>query len=323
MNEVKSIIRKYTASDREHVLSLWEHHSGWGRPDEMEYEKWLSTPYGDCIVLVAENEENKQIIGQLFLTPAEIYVNGIKSKAIKLSAPIIHSDFRSAGVLKGNSIMMQIFLDGYKMAQGWGYEWIYNFPAPGWVRIINSIHNFGLNRWKVQLYSCLEVAENDVHTGKYKLRILDHFPVSVQAVWENFRQDHRELSFITRDIRWLEYKWGEDLKLGIYNHSESLQGYAVIRPNSGLLLDFVLDDPDEIPGVFCLLKEFYGTFPTGVQNNTGQKFKFMLNSYFSACLKDLKTIPVDYNFVFGISSYTSSDAIEAIDFEKWYVFPND
>ncbi len=57
MSQKEFTIREYKDSDLQGVLSLWEHHSGWGRPETKEYEKWMQTPYGDCVVLVAEHQK--------------------------------------------------------------------------------------------------------------------------------------------------------------------------------------------------------------------------------------------------------------------------
>ena len=132
-----------------------------------------------------------------------------------------------------------------------------------------------------------------------------------------------DLSFFTRDIRWLQYKWGNDLKVGIFDHSGSMEGYAVVRPDSGLLLDFILNDQDEIPDIFMQLKLLYEN-EMRVQKEAGMKsFKFMRNSFFKIHLKELKTKPVDYQFVFGLSSMINENILQAVDLDTWYVFPND
>jgi hypothetical protein len=314
-------IREFKDSDLQGVLSLWEHHSGWGRPGEEEYEKWMKTPYGECSVIVAEDQK-KQIIGQLVFTPTELVINENIQKALKISAPIIHEDFRSSNFLDTNSLVIQLFLQSIPVLQTKNYDWIYAFPAIGWDKILRMAHRFGSSPWKTSIYDCFEITETNSINTEYKLQILDSLPTEIKGIWKHFKEGFKKKSFVTRDLKWLHYKWGDDLKIGIYNSAGTLVGYAVIKQNTGLILDFVMLNSKDIPVVINELKQLFDTLlkSKGVIN---PGLKFMQTDYFKKNLNGVKVKPVGFQFVFGLSALKNSDLLDPIDLNDWYVFPND
>ena len=226
-------------------------------------------------------------------------------------------------MLSPDTVMMRMFLDGYRLITDRGYDWLYNFPAPGWTRLLSSVHHFGLKPWKVQAFPCMEVVDDRSPDAEYELKVIGHFPEGIREIWKHFREDHKEMSFFTRDIEWLNYKWGDDLKIGIFGHSGVLEGYAVIRKKTGLLLDFILNDTDDFTGVFIQLKKLFGSIQQKEQKDSLQTLKFMPTSFLQSHFQDLKTNPVDFQFVFGLSSLAGEHALQSVDLDKWHVFPND
>ena len=322
MEQQKYKIREYKDSDLQGVLNLWEHHSGWGRPETEEYEGWMKTPFGDCIVLVAENKKDL-IIGQLVLTPTELVIYGKNQNALKLSAPIIHGDYRrGTNMINKESLIIQIFLKAYQIAQKKNYTWWYSFPAAGWSKIMGLIHRFGLSPWKYSFYECFEIMDSNIKTSDFSLQILDEFSDEISIIWDQFKRLNKDRSFVTRDLEWLKYKWGDDLKIGIYNLSDALVGYAVIKQNTGLILDFVMLSSKDTPVVINELKQLFDTLmkSEGVSN---PGLKFMQTDYLKRNLNGVNVKPVAFQFVFGLSALKNSDVLDAIDLNDWYVFPND
>lgn len=314
-------IREYNDSDLQGVLNLWEHHSGWGRPREEEYEKWMKTPYGECSVIVAENQK-KQIIGQLVFTPTELVIHENIQKALKISAPIIHEDFRSSNFLDVNSLVIQLFLQSIPVIKTKNYDWIYAFPAIGWDKILRMAYRFGSSPWKTSIFNCYEITETNSINTEYKLEILDSLPAQIDGIWEQFKEDYKNMSFVTRDLKWLNYKWGDDLKIGIYNSNGELFGYAIIKQNTGLILDFVMLSSEAIPAVLNELKQLFDTFIKS-KGVTNPGLKFMQTDYLKTQLNGVKIKSVGFQFVFGLSAIKNSDLLDPIDLTDWYVFPND
>jgi len=321
LEQQKYKIREYKDSDLQGVLNLWEHHSGWGRPETEEYEKWMKTPFGKCEVIVAEDQK-KQIIGQLVFTPTELVINENTQKALKISAPIIHEDFRSSNVLNTNSLGIQIFLQSIPVMQSKNYDWLYVFPVIGWDKVMRMAHRIGSSPWKTTIYDCYEITETNSINTEYKLQILNSFPTEIKDIWKQFKESYKNKSFVTRDLKWLNYKWGDDLKIGIYNLSDALVGYAVIKQNTGLILDFVMLKSKDTPVVINELKRLFDTFmkSEGVSN---PGLKFMQTDYLKRNLNGVNVKPVAFQFVFGLSALKNSDVLDAIDLNDWYVFPND
>jgi len=315
-------IREYKDSDLKGVLDLWEHHSGWGRPETEEYEGWMKTPFGDCIVLVAENKKDL-IIGQLVLTPTELVIYGKNQNALKLSAPIIHGDYRrGTNMINMESLMIQIFLKAYQIMQKKNYTWWYSFPAAGWSKIMGSIHRFGLSPWKYNFYECFEIMDSNIKTSDFSLQILDEFSDEISIIWDQFKGLNKDRSFVTRDLEWLKYKWGGDLKVGIYDSTGKLDGYAVIKKQSGLILDFILLSSKEIPAVLTKLKQLFDNH-LKTEGVSIPGLKIMKNFPLSEKLDKVMTQPVDFQFLFGLSALKDFEKLEKINFTDWYVFPND
>lgn len=315
-------IREYQESDLEGILDLWENHSGWGRPGEEEFRKWMKTPYGNCYVIVVENTL-RNIVGQMIYTPAEIYINGLKQKALKASAPIIHSNFRKGNLFESDSLVIQMMKSSYEIVKQKGYHWLYSFPAYGWKRLIMNFHHFGLNHWKTELFPCLGIGEQEKSINTFRLESFDEFSNEIEEIWENLKINHGELSFLTRDNIWLKYKWNDCLKIGFYNNSDSLEGYAVIKQNSGLLEDLVLNDFRFIPDALVQLSHFYKDHSDTLNKNNQRVFKFMPNGMMREQIKDIKTYPVDFQFLFAISSFENYSGADSLDMDKWYVFPSE
>ncbi len=314
-------IREYKDSDLQGVLSLWEHHSGWGRPETKEYEKWMQTPYGDCVVLVAEHQK-EQIIGQLILTPTELVIYGKNQRALKMSAPIIHGDFRATNVMNLESLMIQIYLKAYQIVQKKEYDWFYSFPAVGWSKIMGLTHHFGLSPWKTNFFDCYEIIGSKSINTEYKLQILNSLPIEIESIWNKFKEIYKNKAFVTRDLKWLNYKWADDLKIGIYNSAGKLDGYAIIKQNSGLVLDFIMLSSAGIPDVINNLKHLFDNQikTAGISNPA---LKFMKTSILEKWLGDVIIRPIDFQFVFGLSALKNSDLLDNIKLNDWYVFPND
>lgn len=321
MSNKEFTIREYKDTDLTGVLDLWECYSGWGRPETEEYERWMKTPFGDCIVLVAENKKDL-IIGQLVLTPTELVIYGKNQNALKLSAPIIHEDYRYSNILERESLMIQIFLKAYQIVQKKDFDWFYSFPAAGWSKIMGLTHRFGLGPWKINFYEGFEIIDNNIKSSDFSLQVLDEFPDEISIIWEQFKVQNKDKSFVTRDLEWLKYKWGDDLKVGIYDSTGKLDGYAVIKKQSGLILDFILLSSNEIPAVLTKLKQLFDNH-LRTEDVSSPGLKFMKNSLFSEKLDGVVIQPVDFQFLFGLSALKDFEKLEKTNFTDWYVFPND
>ena len=321
METDKLHIREYIHSDLPEVLNLWENHSGWGRPDEEEFQRWIKTPFGACILIVAEKED-KEIVGQLFFTPTEIFMEGIAKNAVKVSSPIIHAHYRANHTLNANSLVVSLFSTGIQLMKERGYDWSYNFPAFGWVKILRSIHHIGLDIWDVEVIPCYEIVDDAVTNCNYYFLEMEKFPEDLQIFWDKFKMENKDLSFVTRDPLWLEYKWGAELKLGIYKNNIQ-EGYFVIKRDSGLILDYIINDFKDSANVFRELNRFYKERRVIYPNTQAEALKFMPNGLLKRYLNGLSIKPIDFNFVFGISSLKAERLGEKTESDKWYIFPND
>lgn len=312
-------IREYSTFDLKGVLDLWEYSSGWGRPEESVFNSWLKTPFGKCVVVVAETEE-KEIVGQIIYTPTLVYFKGKEFLSIKVSAPIIHHNFRTSVIPDSKSLIGNLFFKGNEIVKRKGFELFYVFPAHGWIRSLKSIHRMGFDPWEVEVFPCLEIVYEDEISDEINLIELNEFPDSVQEIWERFKYKFKDYSFVTRNLDWLKYKYRDQLILGVKDKVDNMIGYVVIKRSSGLILDFIIDDFSLTPILFRKLKIFHSKW---IKNGLGQELKIMSNNFLKPYLNSIKTEQVEFKFVFGISFSLSEYNGKDIEFDKWYIFPND
>lgn len=315
------LIREYKEEDLGGILELWEKHSSWGRPGEDEFKKWMKSPFGDCFIIVAQDAAGG-IAGQMIYTPTEVVIDGSRYKALKVSAPIISGNLRTGNLLDPDSLILTLIVKGYEIIKEKGYDWLYSFPAYGWIRLIRNLHHFGLNQWQAVTYPCLEVVGRNSGVSRFTLIPVKEITDDFTRIWQQFRTDHPRLSFFSRSTEWLTYKWGDDLKIIFYEKQENPCGYAVIKVASGLLEDLVMKDFNMIPDALSELAGFWADFgqKSGAQSLT---LRVMENGVIRKYTSNMLTRSVDFTFCFAISSFMSYDASQFIETDRWYVFPND
>ncbi len=321
MREKKITYREYHNSDLKAVLDLWEHFSGWGRPDEDEFKEWLKTPFGKVFILLAIDHSG-EVIGQVFYTPTNIYLEGKKLRGVKISSPIIHKDYRSGNIDIKSSLIINLLLEGEKILKERGIDWVYALPAKGWEKIMKIAHIAGASPWATGRYRCLEVVGEYPILNQLILKALDSFPKESNLVWNNFKNAQKSHSFVTRDSKWLKYKWGGDLKIGFYNESDTLIGYAVVQEDTGLLLDLSLSNTQKIGASITALKMFLDDFyKKGNQSSPG--LKFMDIEFFRSHLSEVECKELDYQFAFGLSYLKNLQPTFDQKLSNWIVFPKD
>lgn len=314
--------REYVDSDLKKVLDLWEYFSDWGRPEEVEFNKWLVGPFGGVLIFLAVDNSDR-IVGQIFFTPTIMYLSGREVSTVKISAPIIHQDYRAFILSNNKSLVINLFLEANRFIKEKGYDWVYSFPAYAWARFLQSIPRIGLNPWKIQIFPCLQILEEDVEDSKYKLHELNVVTIDSNLIWEEFRLNYSNLSYMNRSKEWLIYKWGNELLVGIYDFKKKLIGYFIIKKSSGLILDFLMMEFLDVPLLFKQLKKFHLTWTTENLYFEKQELKIMSNNFLEPFLDQLKTEKVSFQFVFGISSTVSAEEVEKLDNKEWFIFPND
>lgn len=318
----KIIFREYVDSDLGEILDLWEYFSGWGRPDRTEFNNWLSGPFGKVIIFLATDKSDK-IVGQIFYTPTLIYLGGKEVNAVKISAPIIHEEYRSSAFAESNSLVISLFLEGNKFVKERGYNWLYTLPAYGWIKALKSIHNVGLYPWKIEVFPCLKILEDEVDDNTYMLQEISRLTNEFNLIWEKFKLNNLNLSYVNRSKEWLDYKWGKELVVGILDPKKELIGYFVIKKSSGLILDFLMMEFLDVPLLFKKLKKFHLKWMDENPSFGRQELKILSNNFLNPFLGQLKTQNVSFHFVLGISSTVSAEEVEKLDNSEWFIFPND
>jgi hypothetical protein len=317
MNSEQLVYREYKDTDLKDILDLWEFHSDWGRPEEDEFRNWMKTPYGKSDIIVAE-DKNQNIVSQMIFSPSSISFNGQNEPALKISAPIIHSEVRKGSLLTKDHIVIQMVLFETAKAIRNNYLWFYNFPAHGWKKFLENLRNFGFDPWKVEEFDCYQITEVNTYNHAYKLKVLDKCSDDIQMVWDLFKRRNPSWHFIRKDLDYLNYNWGSMLHVGFYDTTDVLLGYAGIRLRDRLLLDFCMNKNHEFSVALAALSSYCQE-----QFHQHPALQFMATPILKSLTESLKKEIVNFKFVFGLCSVSAIKNVDEIDLKNWYIFPND
>ncbi len=320
--------RLYKDNDIPGILSLWENHSGWGAITEQQFNDWyISTPVGRCMVIVAENEM-EEIVGQLSLIPAIISIDGRELKALRLSAPIIHKDFRLPDLRNRDHPAFQIMKCAIENAGGMGYSIIYGLPAVGWMGLLNMFPLFGLPDIITYSFGCTAISLKDdkvwetVSDSNADVKIILSFDSSYDELWNEAAKSFPIKCGIVRHSWRLNWKNGHHLVFEV-RKADQLVGYAAFRKKDGLLADILARNTEDLRTIlFASLKSMHSgnvkRMPVSFE-----EIKLMVSSNIAPVLDHLNHRPV--NFQFGFASYSLQPSINAGSIlpENWYIMPDD
>src|SRR5437762_1394118 len=124
--------RLYRESDLPELLRLWESHSGWGQLTAETWSSWYrNTPFGDCIIIVAENDHD-EIVGQLVFTPSVVRVGADSLRALRMSAPILSRSTRRIALGTAHPVL-RMYAVGVSEGVAQGFGIVYAFPTHKWL----------------------------------------------------------------------------------------------------------------------------------------------------------------------------------------------
>lgn len=322
--------RLYTDQDLPGVLDLWEKHSGWGGISQEDFNTWyLNTPYGSCIIIVAVNETG-QIVGQKIFIPSLIQIKDKQVKALRISAPILHENFRQTAITRANHPAYSMLRSGIEAAIHQGYKIVYLYPALGWVTPMRLCHSFNLPRIDIATFDCFGISLNDPAT-LYPLS--DDLVVTELKI--DFHNDHNELwneavhNFpiscgVVRNTKWLNWKSGGHLVLEVRNaQSQLLKGYLCLNKQSGLVVDMLARTEQDAGKILkSVIHSVHHLNPQRIPIPSNE-INGMYTATFQSLLKNIKYGFKKFRFAFGCFPLDISICDEDIKPSNWYMMPND
>ncbi|NEQ04684.1 MAG: hypothetical protein F6K37_01350 [Moorea sp. SIO4E2] len=128
------IYRMYREADQADLISLWSEDSQWGKIDAQKWKDiFLRPSLEPAQIVVAEDSNIKQIVGQFAFIPWRTLFKGRTVMALRPFAPIIKKQYRGS---------LQTVIDMYRYGVQQlrsQYQLLYMLPDPLWVPLFRRI----------------------------------------------------------------------------------------------------------------------------------------------------------------------------------------
>ncbi|WP_276502518.1 hypothetical protein [Terrimonas pollutisoli] len=320
--------RLFDKKDLPGILSLWENFSGWGGISKKQFNDWyLNIPGGPSLIIVATNGED-EVIGQLVFVPAKVFLCGNKVKALRLSAPILHKDFRQTDLRNNEHPAFMMIKTGCEIAQKQGYSLLYGLPAHGWIGLLKLFPRFGLPDVEMTTWGCSSISlKNEMiweqsNKENFSTSIGTSFDESYNKLWETAVSNFPVQCGVVRNAPRLQWKISRHLVIEVKKENELL-GYAAYKKADGLLVDILAGNVKDLKKVLLAsIKALHHknenryAFPL-------EEIKLMRSPHIVPLLKEIDHSNIDFQFAFGCYPLQAAIAKDAILPERWYIMPDD
>lgn len=320
--------RLYKEKDLTGIISLWANYSGWGAITEQEFNDWyINTPYGSCPVVVAENESN-EIVGQLSLIPTAILIDGKEIKGLRISAPVLHEDFRLHDLRSMDHPAFLMIKHAIEQGKEMGYSILYALPALGWLGLLKLFPRFGLPDIKTSSFGCVAISLSDdsilqhISKDNIAINVVNSFDESFNELWKEASISFPIHCGIIRNSQRNYWKISHHLVFEI-KQGNRLIGYAAYKKEDGLLVDILARNPDELKTV--LLSSIMAMHKSSAEKVAVNfdEIKLMCAPQMSTIINIIPHKPVNFQFAFGCYPLVPFINDNSILPENWYIMPCD
>jgi len=323
----KITFRQSTEADKEAILSLWKEESEWGEITMQQFDKWfINTPFGKCIIVVAINEDD-QIIGQIIYSPSRMIVDGTVIKTLRVSAPILRNSYRQGNIRSAEHPAFAMIRAGFRFAYEAGYQYIYTFPAFGWLGLLKLLPSFLSNPQEITSFDCFAISMTTPQTFKelensYTIKVAESFTEEYNELWNEAVLQMPVKCGITRNAAWLNWISGGHLKLELRTTIENkLIGYMTVKKESGLITDVFANNIENVERVFN-----YVVNALHHQNDKKiivgfTQLKGMLTTVTTPIVESIGYTKDNYRFAFGGYLLDTTIPFEKLQSDHWYMTP--
>ncbi len=311
--------RPYQPDDVPELLRLWEQETGWGSLTAETWRRWMETPYGPCLVMVAHDPE-RGIVGQEVFTPARVAAGGREMPALRLSAPILSRSLRRTSLRDAGHPVVELFYASLEEARRRGYGLFYALPDHAWLPIF-------------RLHTGFPTAELPCAAPPPGLAALDRrlavapvteFGPEFEALWQAAAETYPFAACVVRRPDWLRYRHDDHLVLGVRRSATGpLVGYASVKRRTGLLMDLLTAHPDDLAPVLSSVCAWLRAEPGTPAGTPAEAVKVMETPLLAPALRALGFEPVDYKFAFVVGPLNPDLPPEAASTERWWIMPGD
>jgi hypothetical protein len=319
--------RLFKEDDKEGIFQLWENDSKWGPIHSTIFDHWVQTPYGKCIIVIAEDEVGR-VIGQMIFTPTRVYVRNRTVNALRISAPIIRSDYRFSSSELCDNPLYGMFCYGMKIAIERRFSLVYIFPAKGWLRAIHAISNQDIF-WQTATYNGFSIPLNPIVESPFAndpdviVTLASDFSVEYDELWNDAIRLFPIHCAIVRNRKWLQYRLGGHLTFETRNKNDGkLLGYCSVKKSTGLLVDMLARDRTVLLKTLVSATKLLHHLNATSGSVPIEKITGMRTPLIDEFEASLPVHSLNYKFDFGCAVLDNSINLADVKPEMWHMMPD-
>lgn len=311
------------------ILRLWETYSGWGAITEEQFSEWyLRTPFGPCLVVVAEDKDGN-IAGQMVFMPAWVRIDGQTYRALRAIAPILRDDIRRQRLTSRDHPATRMIEQGIYLSRSQGFDLIYTFPSVGWLALLRLFPRFGFDPWQMGTYPGIRIDLSKIpmqllSDASVQVERTDTFTEAFAVLWQGAATEWPIACGVERTPAWLRWKRGNNLTIAVRRpEQQELLGYASIDLQTANLVDLLARSKADLPEVWkAVFQYLHHGHPSRLPIPLTE-IKIMPNRYLQPLLKEMNAEPIDYTFAFACFVLNKDIPITSVHPDQWYLMPND
>jgi hypothetical protein len=319
----KITFRQYEEGDLPAILHLWSEESGWGGITVEQFNTWfVNTPYGNSLIVVAENEEGK-VIGQIVYAPTRMHVNGREIRSLRGAAPILSREMRGENIRDFNHPAFAMIRAGFEIAQKAGYQFVYSFPAFGWLGLFKSFPKTMPNPSEATSFECFLISLSNEKEwvkpdGDCRVSLQTVFGEEYDALWKEAVEQLPIHCAIVRKAKWLQWAIGGMYVLEVRSSSDHhLVGYAALKKESGLVVDVFAGTVRDIERVYLeCVSALHHSNPERLPLPF-TAIKGMISTQNKPVLEKIGYARDNFQFAFGGYLLDTSLSFEDMQMSKW------
>ncbi len=309
------------------LLDLWTTSTSWGSLDEETWRKWyINTPYGPCLIPIAEDERG-QVVGQMVFSPAMLSVDLQEAKALRMSAVVLHRSLWGTERLGANDPRRGLYRTGDAAAKAAGVQVLYALPYES-RRHAERSSAFALRSvgYQVTEFPCWERQIEPVNysdAGGLRVSRVESFGEEYDQFWDEIRTQFGGICLLRRGSAWLRFRNGGHLCLEFRSISNgSLQGYIAIRRTDGLIVDALCRRSEPLISLAMAGINWLAETPGVVAEAGFKRVKIMATPFWGDELPHFGFTVTDFRFGFVCRAEAGLHS-EAVAPERWHITPGD
>jgi hypothetical protein len=326
VNNIRPSFRFATLSDLPGIKRLWHEETDWGDFPFEFFEKWEAAPGGVPRVLLAVNDFDDSVIGQLGFLPVAIKVGETVVSGVRPHSTIVSKAYASSvktlDVSEQPSTAMYDY--GLRQLADDGIRLVYMIPHPRWARVLRlrpraQQKAFPLQSLPLPLETSLELP------GAWSVSEIETWGESIDDLWK--RSSSQYACGPVRNARVLDWKTmiGHDRSLAVHRGLD-LVGVVVCNPKGdGMwrVCDMLTADTSESLRATLIAAILDGARYGDEPDEKMRKVSILATPLMEPTLRELGFRRDDWNFPLVVECLDDSILPDDVAPEKWYVAAND